>query len=83
MTMTNAKINLVNYSNNKLGWTENATNIFFDENKVSFDVIISTFGDVTTREFDQIESITDYGKSVYIYARNTENNNKYRIVIYK
>ena len=83
MTMTNAKINLTNYDNNKMGWIENASNLFFDENKVSFDTVVSTFGDVITREFNQVESIKDYGKSIYIYARNTLNNDKFRIIIYK
>ena len=83
MTMMKAKINLTNYNNHKMGWTENATNIFFDENKVSFDTIITTFGDIVTREFEQVESIKDYGNSIYIYARNTLNDDKYRIIIYK
>lgn len=83
MTMTNAKINLTNYNNNKMGWTENAKNIFFDENKVSFETIISTFGDVTTREFNQVESVKDYGKAIYIYAKNILNGDKFRIIIYK
>lgn len=83
MTMMKAKINLTNYNNNKMGWTENATNIFFDENKVSFDTIITTFGDIATREFEQVESIKDYGNSIYIYARNVLNDDKYRIIIYK
>lgn len=83
MTMTNAKINLTNYDNNKMGWTETASNLFFDENKVSFDTVVSTFGDVITREFNKVESIKDYGNSIYIYARNTLNNDKYRIIVYK
>ena len=83
MTMIKAKINLTNYNNHKMGWTENAKNIFFDENKVPFDTIITTFGDIVTREFEQVESIKDYGNSIYIYARNTLNDDKYRIIIYK
>lgn len=83
MTMMKAKINLTNYSNHKMGWTETATNIFFDENKVHFDTVLTTFGDIVTREFEQVESIKDYGNSIYIYARNKLNNDKYRIVIYK
>ena len=83
MTMMKAKINLTNYNNHKMDWTENATNIFFDENKVHFDTVVTTFGDIATREFEQVESIKDYGNSIYIYARNTLNDDKYRIVIYK
>ena len=83
MTMMKAKINLTNYNNHKMGWTETATNIFFDENKVHFDTVVTTFGDIVTREFEQVESIKDYGNSIYIYARNTLNDDKYRIVIYK
>ena len=83
MTMMKAKINLTNYNNHKMGWTETATNIFFDENKVHFDTVLTTFGDIVTREFEQVESIKDYENSIYIYARNTLNNDKYRIVIYK
>jgi putative DNA-invertase from lambdoid prophage Rac len=44
---------------------------------------ITSFGDIVTREFEQVESIKDYGNSIYIYARNTLNDDKYRIVIYK
>lgn len=83
MTMMKAKINLTNYNNYKMGWTETATNIFFNENKVSFDTIVTTFGDIETREFEQVESIKDYGNSIYIYARNVLNDDKYRIIIYK
>lgn len=82
MTMMKAKISLTNYNNHKMGWTETATNVFFDENKVSFDSIV-TIGDIETREFEQVESVKDYGNSVYIYARNARNDDKYRIIIYK
>lgn len=83
MTIQSSKVNLVNYNNGKLGFTVNAENISFDDNSVSFDHVVSVYGEKVRKEFDQVESVKDYGKSIYIYARDVVTNDKFRIVIYK
>lgn len=83
MTIQSSKVNLVNYNNGKLGFTVNAENISFDDNSVSFDHVVSVYGEKVRKEFDQVESVKDYGKSIYIYARDVYTNDKFRIVIYK